>query len=244
MIITMDGSTTAGKRIVAERLAERYDLTVLNTGITIRSLALLAIENGIVETDETNVIRIPVDFSEQVSRLYDLVKDEFKIETPLEGSHTVRHMYGNREMRGELLTYPKQKAIDNLASVIAASPMVRSKLYDFWRGAVRNLGGVIVVGRLTGVDLFPEAAIKLYLFASPEASAIYRVLHDPKAKKKPESEERYIRERDAKDRRHGLLDWPADGMIIDTSPFITDIHGLTALESKIAQQIEETYIIR
>jgi len=242
--MTIDGSTTAGKRIVAERLAERYGLTMLNTGITIRSLALLAIEKGIVKTDETNVVLIPVDFSEQIAIMYDTIQDDFRIEKPLEGSHTARHMYGDREMRGELLTYPKQKAIDNLSSMIAASPLVRHKLYDLWRNAVQNFGGAIVIGRLTGVDLYPNADIKLYLFASPEASAQYRVIHDPKAKKVPENEERYVRECDAMDRKHGLLDWPVEGMIIDTSPYIQDLQGLPLLETYIAKQIDERYIIR
>lgn len=244
LIITMDGSTTAGKRIIAERLAERYDLTMLNTGVTIRSLALLAIENGIVETDENNVTRVPVDFSEQISDMFDAMRSDFYIDKPLEGSRTARHMYGEREMRGELLTYPKQKAIDNLSSMIAASPVVRNTLYDFWRSAVKDLGGTIVVGRLTGVDLFPDAKVKLFLFASPEASAEYRVLHDPKAKKVAESEEHYVRARDAMDRQLGLLDWPVGGLIIDTSPHIRDLKGMNALESRIEQYIDQRHIIR
>jgi len=244
MMITMDGSTTAGKRIVAERLADRYGLTIVNTGITIRTLALLAIEEGIVQTDESNVTTTPVDFGEQIAGLFDAVEKDFRLEPPMEGSHNARYMYGEREMRGELLTYPKPKALDNLSSMIAASPVVREKLYAYWRTHIPALGGTVVVGRKTGVDLFPDARIKLYLYASPEAAALYRVIHDPKASKQAESEERYIRERDASDAQYGLLDRPKGGMIIDTSRYIKTVRGLSDLEEKIAETIDSTYTIR
>jgi len=141
VVITMDGSSTAGKRIVAENLADRYNLTILNTGVTVRSLALLAIENNLVETDETNIATVPADFTRRMIELYDSQRNIFHIEKPMEGSRTVRHMYGDRELLGELITYPKQKAIENLSSIIAASPELRDKMYSRWRNAVKELGG-------------------------------------------------------------------------------------------------------
>lgn len=246
LVITIDGSTTAGKRMVAERLAERYDLTVFNTGTTIRAMALLAIENKLVGTDETNVTTIPVDFAERIVELYDNMPNKMRITKPREGDRTARVMVGDREMRGELLTYGKQKAIENLSAMIAASPVIRWKLYQLWRNAVRDLGGVVVIGRKTGVDLFPNAPIKLYLFASPNASAVYRVTHDPTATMHQSSEERYIRERDATDQYHGLLDRPAAAFAIDTSEYISrdGSRGLSELESRIAKHIESRYEIK
>ncbi len=244
LIITIDGSTTAGKRMVAERLAERYNLTVFNTGSTIRAMALLAIENKLVGTDETNVTTIPVDFSDRIVELYDRMPNTMKITKPREGERTARVMVGERDMRGELLTYSKQKAIENLSAIIAASPVIRWKLYQLWRSAVKELGGVVVIGRKTGVDLFPNAPIKLYLFASPKASAAYRVIHDPTATMHQSSEERYIRERDFTDQYHGLQDRPVGAFAIDTSEFIGgDGKGISELESRIVAHIESRYEI-
>lgn len=245
-IFTLDGSTTAGKRVVAERLAERYDLTVFNTGTTIRTMALLAIENGIVKTDETNITTIPVDFADRIIQVYDTMPEKMRIEKPREGERTARVMIGNRDMRGELLAYRKQKAIDNLSAVIAASPLIRGRLYGLWRDAVDKLGGVVVVGRKTGIDLYPDAPVKLYLFASPQASAVYRVTHDPTSLMHQNSEERYVRERDGKDRENGLLDWPSDAFSIDTSSYIAQGDGknMSELENVIAAHIDSKYIIK
>lgn len=244
LIMTIDGSTTAGKRVLAEKLADRYGLTMLNTGNTIRALSLLAIEHKLVETDETNVRNIPPDFGEQIVKFYESMPEKIRIEKPREGAHTARIMVGERDMHGELLTYPKQKAVENLSSIIAASPAIRWKLYQLWRQTVSELGGTIVIGRKTGVDLFPNADIKLYLFASPEASAAYRVAHDPMAHKGIEDEQLYVRLRDGKDREMGLLDRPAEALVLDTSNYIRDITGLSMLEKRVAAYIDSKYVIR
>lgn len=243
-IITIDGSTTAGKRLVAERLAERYGLTVLDTGKSIRALALLAIEHKLVGTDETNVTEVPADFTDQVLSMYEALPQKLTIAQPRKDERHARVLLGMRDMGGELLAFRKTKAIDNLASIIAASPAIRAKLYDHWRQAVRELGGVVVIGRKTGVDLFPDAQVKLYLFASPEASAAYRVVHDPTGQLTVSSEERYVRERDIKDRERGLLDCPADALVIDTSDFIQrDPRSLADLGQRIGAYIDRRFVI-
>lgn len=245
MIITIDGSMTAGKRIIAERLADRYNLTVINTGTTIRAMALLAIEQHLVDTDETNVTTIPVDFSEKIVELYESMPQKLRIIKPRDGERMARIMVGERDMRGELFAYRKQKAIENLSAMIAASPLIRGKLYGLWRDAVREFGGAVVIGRKTGIDLFPQAPIKLYLFANPDASAAYRVTHDPTATLHQASEERYVRERDTQDQVNGLLDRPKDAMIFDTSDYIGgDGKGISRLESLIVSRIGERYDIR
>ncbi len=246
VIFTLDGSTTAGKRVVAERLAERYDLTVFNTGTTIRAIALLAIENGIIQTDDTNITTVPVDFAEKIIHMYDSMPDKLRIEKPRDGERTARVMVGERDMRGDLLLYRKQKAIDNLSAVIASSPLIRERLYGLWRNAVDTLGGVIVVGRKTGIDLFPDAPVKLYLFASPQASAVYRVTHDPTSLMHQNTEERYVRERDGQDRESGLLDISPDAFSVDTSMYISrgDGKSMAELELLIARHIDTNVRIR
>lgn len=245
LIMTIDGSTTAGKRLIGERLAKKYDMTLLNTGTTIRALALLSIENNLIETDETNVRRVPVDFIDRLETLYDTMPNKLTISPPLEGEHTARVMLGERDLHAEIVTSRKQKAIDNISSMIAASPKMRERLYTLWRDAVAQLGGgVIVVGRRTGIDLFPEAQVKLYLFASPEASAAYRVYHDPTATLHQSTEELYVRERDGVDKEHGLLARPDDAMSFDTSQDITKGHvGVEELERRIEQAIGQKYEI-
>ncbi len=245
LIITIDGSTTAGKRVVAEKLADRYDLAVLDTGTTIRALSLLAIENGLIQTDESNVTRIPVDFADRIVEFYESMPQKLTIEKPRKDERMARVMVGNREMRGELLTYRKRKAIDNLSAMIAASPKIRDRLYTLWRNAVGKLGGTVVIGRKTGVDLFPAAPIKFYFFASPQASAAYRVTHDPTSTLRKTSEEQYVRERDSWEQGKGLLERPAGGGVGDTRDYIrNDRTGLAVLEHRIGNYIDSNFDIR
>jgi len=70
------------------------------------------------------------------------------------------------------------------------------------------------------------------------------VLHDPSSRARKESEERYIRERDARDEESGLLDRPTGGFVIDTSNYIKELHGLSALEKRIAKHIDAKLDIR
>lgn len=245
VIITVDGSATAGKRLIAERLAERYDLAVLDTGSSIRALALLAIEQRIVSTDATNIVDVPPDFIEKAMQLFDAMPEKLRIVPPREGERMTRQLVGERDMRGELLTYGKQKAIENLSTIIAASPKMREKFYALWRDAVAHLGGVVVFGRRTGVDLFPHAPVKVYLFASPEASAIYRVSHDPTSSLMIGSEAQYVREREGREAAHGLLERPRGAFVIDTSDYIVGgTQSIDQLESRIASYIDSRYVIR
>lgn len=245
MVITIDGSKTAGKRLVAEQLAQRYDLTVLDTGKAIGALALLAIEHNLVKTDDTNVTTVPVDFSDQLLALYEGMPNKLHIEKPRPDERMARIMVGKRDMRGELLAFRKQKAIDNLSAMIAASPNVREKLYDLWRQAVKDLGGVVVIGRKTGVDLLPDAQIKLYMYASPQASAAYRVTHDPTATLHKGTEELYICERDGRDTAQGLLERPKDALVIDTSDYIVkDVGGIAELVDHITAHINSRFTVR
>lgn len=245
LVITVDGSATAGKRLVAERLAERYDLAVLDTGASIRALALLAIEQKLVTTDATNIVDVPPDFIDKAVRLFDTMPDKLRILPPREDERMVRQLVGERDMRGELLTYSKQKAIENLSTIIAASPKMREKFYVLWRDAVSNLGGVVVYGRRTGVDLFPHAPVKVYLFASPEASAQYRVAHDPNSTMTIGSEAQYVREREGKEAAHGLLERAKDALVIDSSDYLVGgSQSIDRLEARIASFIDSRYIIR
>lgn len=245
LVMTVDGSATAGKRLIAERLAQRYDLAVLDTGSSIRALALLAIEQRIVSTDATNIVDVPPDFIEKAMQLFDTIPYKLRIVSPREGQRMARQLVGERDMRGELLTYGKQKAIENLSAIIAASPKMREKFYALWRDAVPNLGGVVVFGRRTGVDLFPHAPVKVYLFASPEASAAYRVAHDPTSSLTIGSEAQYVREREGMEAAHGLLERPGSALVIDTSDYIVGgTQSIDRLESRIASYIDSRFVIR
>lgn len=66
------------------------------------------------------------------------------------------------------------------ASKVAALPEVRSKLLDFQRKFATQPTGAVLDGRDTGTVICPDAHVKLFVTASPEARAErrYRELRD------------------------------------------------------------------
>lgn len=244
IIITIDGVTGSGKWALAEQLADHYNLTFLNTGISIRALALLAIEQRLVSTDETNAINIPPDLSERVLAMYDRMPEKLMIHKPLPGSHDARFLVGERDMLVALDAYDKRKAIENVASIIAATPEIRNRLYAQWRDAVDTFDGTVVVGRKTGEDLFPGAQLKVFLHADPEVSAAYRFKRRVMANDMVGTETTYVKRRDSDDRASGLLNPPLDAFVVDTSRYLSDRVGLQELARLVTAQFDGRYAIR
>lgn len=244
LIITIDGLTGTGKWSLAEQLAEYYDLMFLNTGVSIRALALLAIEQGLVQTDQANAIDIPADFPQKVLTMYERMPEKLTIQAPIAGSRDARFMVGDRNMLVALDAYEKRKAIENLSSIIAATPEIREKLYAQWRGAVEQFGGMVVVGRKTGDDLFPQAQLKIFLHADPEVSATHRVKRHVMANDLVTAEANYVRRRNNMDRASGLLNPPVDAWVIDTSKYLNDSGGLQALATLVTSRFDARYSLR
>ncbi len=244
LIITIDGQTGSGKWALAEALSKEYGLTLLNTGTSIRALALLAIEKGIVGTDETNVVAIPPNFSEKVIQMYDSMPTKLTIAAPKKDERVAQVLVGNRDMLGALSDYNKQMAIENLSSIIAATPEMRMRLYKLWHEATDRFGGAVIVGRKTGIDLFPQANLKVFLYADPEASASYRSAQNIMATKQVTSESSYVAHRDGRDRANGLLDQPTDALVIDTTQYLEDKAGIESLANLVKFHLDAKYSLR
>lgn len=113
------------------------------------------------------------------------------------------------------------------ASRVAIIPEVRAALVDFQRGFARRDGGAILDGRDIGTVICPEAAVKLFVTASPEVRAHRRwqELRDQgDAIPEPEVLAQVIaRDRRDSDRATAPLKPAADAILIDTSALtITD----------------------
>ena len=60
------------------------------------------------------------------------------------------------------------------ASKVAVEPEVREALVDFQRAFAARAGGAVLDGRDIGTVICPEAAVKLFVTASPEVRAVRR----------------------------------------------------------------------
>ena len=150
-VITIDGPAGAGKSSVSKRLAEKLGILYLNTGAIYRAAGLFLDNAGIKTTDDEKIIAAMKNFN-------------------LEFKNGLIFL-NNQDITQEIRT-PK---VDKLSSVYSAVKYVRTALLDFQREQ-KNLGSLIVEGRDIGSVVFPDADLKFFLTATPEARAKRRFL--------------------------------------------------------------------
>lgn len=149
--IAIDGPSGAGKSTLAKRLAQELGFLYVDTGAIYRTVGLAARRRGIDPSDAGGV----------AAMLGNLVI------TMGYGEDGLQHMY----LDGEDVTQAiRENEISACASKVAAIPVVRGFLLDMQRKTARE-HDVIMDGRDIGTVVLPQAAVKLYLTASPEARA-------------------------------------------------------------------------
>lgn len=149
--IAIDGPSGAGKSTLAKRLAKELGYRYVDTGAIYRTVALAALRAGIDPADESRVaallpgIRIGMDYD----------------------GDGLQHMY----LDGEDVTGAiRENRVSAGASKAAAIPAVRDFLLDTQRELARE-HDVIMDGRDIGTVVLPDADVKIFLTATPEARA-------------------------------------------------------------------------
>ncbi|WP_427833116.1 (d)CMP kinase [Actinobacillus pleuropneumoniae] len=153
-IITVDGSSGAGKGTLCHALAEKLGFDFLDSGAIYRITALAAVKAGIALDDE--------DALAEIGRRLDVkfVPKDGEINVILNGENV-----GDQIRTAE--------AGQN-ASKVAVFPKVREALLQRQRDFSTSKG-LIADGRDMGTVVFPEAQVKLFLDASAEERAKRRV---------------------------------------------------------------------
>ena len=153
VVVAIDGPAGSGKSTVGKALAARLGLRYLDTGAMYRGVTFAALRRGIDPSDATHH-----DAVGRLARQVDLSVDD--------GVVLVDGVDATIEIRGPEVT--------RAVSAVAANPEVRTELVRRQREwASRNHGGVLE-GRDIGTVVFPDAALKVYLTASPETRASRR----------------------------------------------------------------------
>lgn len=129
---------------------------------------------------------------------------------------------------------------DAAASAVAAIPAVRAALLEFQRAFGRARGAVLD-GRDIGTVVFPDAAVKLFVTASPEERARRRLLElrGRGIAADPDRVLAEIRDRDAQDTNRPVapLEPAADAIVIDTTGLDAEAAfaaALAAIERRLA----------
>lgn len=110
--------------------------------------------------------------------------------------------------------------IGQLASVLAAFPAVRAALLEAQRGFAAE-GRAVIDGRDIGTMIWPQAEVKLFVSASPQARALRR-WREHQMRGEPQSLEQVAQDLAARDARDAARDTSpmrpaADAHLLDTS---------------------------
>jgi len=128
----------------------------------------------------------------------------------------------------------KAHTIGEAASLVSAFPGVRAALFDFQRAYAAEPPGAVLDGRDIGTVICPEAEVKIFVTATPEARAKRRFL-ETRSQGQPVSEQDVLADilrRDERDRSRTLAPLrPAeDARLLDTTYLDIDAAVRAAIE--------------
>ena len=218
--VAIDGPAGAGKSTLARRLAERLGYLYVDTGAIYRTVALAVLRVGADPADEAEVV--PLVEGLEVSMAY--------------GGDGEQRMYLAGEDVSEAI---REHRVSGAASKVSAIPAVRAFLLDFQRKQARE-HDVVMDGRDIGTVVLPEADVKIFLTAAPEARAKRRLLELEQRGQSADFETvlRDIRDRDWQDEHRPVapLKRAEDAVLLDT----TNLNLEQSLEALLVLVKEKT----
>lgn len=150
-VIAIDGPAGSGKSTLARGLARALGFVFLDTGAMYRALALAARRAGIDPDD-----------AEQLTTLAHSIEIRFVVD-----GETQRVLLNGEDV-SEAIRTPE---ISECASRVAVHAGVRRAMVALQRTLASQANGIVAEGRDTTTVVFPDAAVKLYLDASPQERA-------------------------------------------------------------------------
>ena len=153
--IALDGPSGAGKSTVAKAISKRLGIVYVDTGALYRSIGLYIQRLGVDKTDKERIIA-------ELKNISLSLKFENGVQSVILNGEDVSGLIRT----GEIAMY---------ASAVSAIPEVRSFLLDTQRD-IANKNSVIMDGRDIGTVILPDAEVKIFMVASPEARAKRRYL--------------------------------------------------------------------
>ena len=148
--IALDGPSGSGKSTVARALARRLGWRYVDTGATYRAVTLAVLNAGVDPADADAVAAV------STKAQIDLSTDPDRPGTRLDGVDV------SADIRGP--------AVTQAVSAVSAVPSVRRLMVELQR-ALAGEDGAVVEGRDIAAVVLPDAAVKVFLDASPEERA-------------------------------------------------------------------------
>ena len=219
--VAIDGPAGAGKSTLARQLARDLGYIYVDTGAMYRAVGLYALRAGADPADPA-----------AVDPLLPGIRLRLAV---LDGE---QHIYLNGEDVSALI---RTEAVGMAASAVGANPAVRAFLLGLQRDMART-GNVLMDGRDIGTVILPDATVKIFLTASPEARARRRWLEYQAAGRPDRYEDVLadVKRRDERDsgRAAAPLRRAEDAVLLDTSAM--DLaQSLAAMKQIIKERVGE-----
>ena len=199
--IAIDGPAGAGKSTLARALARELGYYYVDTGAIYRTVALRVRRAGADPSDPAQVVPL--------LKGLDITMDY--------GPDGEQRMFLDGEDVSRAI---RENEISGLASKVSAIPEVRDFLLDFQRRQARE-HDVVMDGRDIGTVVLPQAGVKIFLTAAPEARARRRLLELEQRGQKADFDTvlSEILRRDEQDRTRPIapLRQAEDAVLLDTT---------------------------
>ncbi len=204
--VAIDGPSGAGKSTIAKAVAARCGFVYVDTGAIYRTVGLAVRRAG----------EDPHDAGAVAALLPGL---DIRFDYAPDG--TQRMFLNGEDVSGDIRT----PEMSMYASAVSAIPAVRAFLLEMQRAIARSRSAVMD-GRDIGTVVLPDAGLKLFLTASPEARAVRR-LRELRAKGDPSTLEEVAadmarRDHDDASRAAAPLRAAEDAVLVDTSDMTLD----------------------
>ena len=217
--VAIDGPAGAGKSTLARRLAAELGYIYVDTGAMFRTIGLYALRAG----------KDPKD-NEAVNALLPEISLKFAF---IEGE---QHIYLNGE---DVSTAIRTEEVGMAASAVGANPEVRAFLLGMQRDMAKTQD-VLMDGRDIGTVVLPDATVKIFLTASPEARATRRWKEYQQKGVEVSYEEVLadVRQRDYQDTHRAAvpLRQADDAQLLDTSEMNFE-QSLEAMKKMIVEKV-------
>ena len=199
MIIAIDGPAGTGKSTIAKILAEKLNLTFLNSGGFYRTLTLAIMDNKIDFKNE----KLTLDFCKKQKIEYTNEGNFI-----LNGKDVTAHLHDDR--------------VTANTSQVSSLISIRHYVNDLMREITKSMS-IVCEGRDMTTVVFPNAEYKIYLDASSQVRA-QRRFDQGVSNLSLEEIKKSIEERDEmdKNKKEGALKIAPDALYIDTSTLTID----------------------
>ena len=221
--IAIDGPSGAGKSTLAKSVSKTLGYLYVDTGAIYRTIGYAAFSKGVDPKDgEAAAALLP------------------ELEIGLHyGEDGLQHMTLNGADVTDQIRLPE---ISLYASAVSAHPAVRAHLLEMQRKLARE-NNVVMDGRDIGTVVLPDATVKIFLTATPEARATRRWKeYQAKGIDTPYEEVLAdVKQRDYQDthRAAAPLKRADDAVLLDTSELDFE-QSLAAMKKIIAEKVNQT----